>query len=191
MNTIQLPVMLLVSLLLTLAPYSEIMAGESKRTANYIKAYPDKYSGKKVTLDVAFINRINLNLDESKIVLFRAHTFDVDNRSGGGDIVVIADLKEADKLIKKYGTSIQKSPFPNTRPMSGIMHILQGHGPAYEVYVNISSISDIQSLPLQRMAEHCYPNHKPGPGPGPAPEPNSDHKDHNKDDKEDKKQDPQ
>lgn len=81
-------------------------AASGKNTAAYLKANIDKLEGKKVSLDVAFVRSTAEELPEYDFLF--AVTGDSDERSGGGGVLVVIDADDREKVLRKYGTNIDK-----------------------------------------------------------------------------------
>lgn len=84
-------------------------AGTSgKNTAAFYKANIDKYEGKRVTIDVAFVRAVAMRQEPEDYRLFWAATVDEDERAPGGGIIIVADRADAEKLLRKYGTNVER-----------------------------------------------------------------------------------
>lgn len=121
---------ILVSLILT-ATTSLTYAGtdSSDDAARYYRSYPDKYDGKTIDIDCAFVTRINGGPQIDGIVFFAAHTVDTDNRSRGGSLIVAVYENEAERFMKRYGTAIEinrgQSQKVDTRTLRGTFRQLE------------------------------------------------------------------
>lgn len=76
--------------------------------ARHYKSNPDKYDGKKVDVDCAFVTRINGGPQVDGVVFFVAHTVDADNQANGGSIVVAVLEGDADYFMRDYGTAVER-----------------------------------------------------------------------------------
>ncbi len=117
--------------LLALGGFSSVHADVgSKKTASYVKAQIDKLDGKTVSLDVAMIRLLRPFTTNENFVLLGAMTVDEENHSAGGGILVVADKADKDKLVRRYGTTVEreKGKGVESESMRGVLHLVnEGH----------------------------------------------------------------
>lgn len=95
-------------------------------SARYYKSNPEKFDGKMVDVDVAFVTRINRKDRIEGVVFFVAHTVDDDNTARGGSIIVAILEDEAESFMRKYGTAIERKGKVDTKRLRGTFHQLKG-----------------------------------------------------------------
>jgi hypothetical protein len=136
------------------------------KTANFVRSDVAAYEGKQTTLDVAYINRINLELDNHPdIALFTAVTFDEKNKTAGGSILVIADVADVAQLTKKFGTNYERSGGNyKTKPMKGTIGRIKNAGKEDILFINLSSMTNPESLPLIRQSVETVSKPQPPTG---------------------------
>jgi len=117
-----------VALLATATIFSStvLSARDSDDTASYYKAHAYDYENKKVEIEVAFVHGIAKGREaENGLRLVRAHTYNEDGNSSGGNILCVVSEADYDRLIDRYGTSIErKGREPDTRSLRGTLRIL-------------------------------------------------------------------
>lgn len=104
---------------LSLAPAQE------NRTADYYLNKPERYIGKKITLNCAYVTRMSDSFNtDPQYVVYEAYTYGRTSGSynySSGYIKVRVPVEIAEKFASKYGHSSRwdNSGNINTRPMSG------------------------------------------------------------------------
>ncbi|WOO41848.1 hypothetical protein [Rubellicoccus peritrichatus] len=76
-------------------------------TASYYRAHFEEYAGKTVSLDVAFIRVLPVDIGEDYFA-FIVSTVDDDNRSRGGSIAVVASKDKKNNIVSRYGTTADR-----------------------------------------------------------------------------------
>jgi len=130
------------------------LEADSKDTANYISSKIDLFEGTSTKINIAYLVRINLTVPNENIVLFDAKTIDRLSMTFGGDILLIADAADADKLIKKFGTNFEH--FGNNikyKPLTGDIGRIQHPGKIDIVFINISAVKNPEDLQIERSAD--------------------------------------
>ena len=150
-------------------------ASGSENTASYVKAHIDQYDGKAVSLDVVAMRLLCPFTTDENYVMLGAGTWDDDNRSPGGKILVIANKDDKDKLVR-YGTTIaHEGREIETKSLRGIIHLVNVDGFPPFIYLDLTdgaftpSAEQLRELAGQNdgpRGEHRGPR----PGRGNSPE---------------------
>lgn len=115
----------LLSVLFVVPAFAGSGAGDD--SARYYKSNPEKFDGKKVDVDVAFVTRINRKDRVDGVAFFVAHTVDEDNNSLGGAIVVAVLDDDTDSFMRKYGTAVERrGKGVDSKRLRGVFHLLKG-----------------------------------------------------------------
>ena len=129
---------LILSLIAAL-PLAPVFAG-SNDTASYYRAHFEDYTGKSVSLDVAFIRVLPVNIGDGYFA-FIAMTFDDKNNSGGGAIAVVAPADQKDSIVSKYGTTVEREGKRDrdTKKLRGTLQsVTSAGGIKYTPYVDMT-----------------------------------------------------
>ncbi len=130
-----------------------LLEAGSKDTANYIASKIETFDGTSAKIDVAYLVRINLNVPNTDVALFTAKTIDRLSMTFGGDILLIADEKDADSLIKKYGTNMEHNGGSiKYKSLTGKVGRIKHEGKVDIVFINISSVQNPEELPIEWSA---------------------------------------
>ncbi len=105
-----------------------------KDSAKYYKTFPEKWDGKKISVDCVSVKRINGGPQIEGIVFFVAQTIDEKNKAPGGGIVVAVLEGDVESLIRKYGTVVERNRGQvdriESKSLRGTFHVLE-HGHVY------------------------------------------------------------
>jgi len=116
---------ILILLSLALMSGLSLAPAQENRTADYYLNKPERYLGKKITLNCAYVNRVSDSFNtDPQYVMFDAYTYGRGSgylSSSSGYISVRVPVEIADKFASKYGhtTKWDGTYNVNTRPMSG------------------------------------------------------------------------
>lgn len=88
-------------LLAVSAPLS--LAGDSKRTAEYLIVNSAEYEGKEVQLDISFVKPVQWKSPIPELAFFHAITIDRRDHKRGGSILVAVKAVDSGAFAKKYG----------------------------------------------------------------------------------------
>lgn len=155
------PYFLLV-LLAVVAP--RLHAAGSQRTAEYLLTTPSEFEGKKVTLDVSFVQPVQWKSPHPDLAFFHVVTLDRRNYKPGGRILVVIPSAEASKFAKKYGTNFEGRSESN--PFSGVFVAAPGGKKKKSVWL-VDSTGKIGDLVKQNKLTIEDEGGEPaGPGPG-------------------------
>lgn len=142
--------------LLTACLVSTAVAGNDAGddSARHYKSQPEQFDGQSVDIDCTHVKRINGGPQVPGVAFFVANTFDEDNESHGGVIVVAVLEADASAFVKKFGTVPERQKSRNstedrvdTTSLKGTFHQLaKGH-----VYIDDSGSA--HELILQKVEE--------------------------------------
>jgi len=150
--------------LIVFAFLPHLLEADSKETANYITSRIETFDGMKVKINVAYLVKINLTVPNSDVVIFDAKTVDLQNMTFAGDILLIADEKDADSLIKKYGTNFEHyGGNIKNKSLTGTAGRIKHEGKVDIVFINISADKNPEELPIVRSAETSLGTHPVAP----------------------------
>ncbi|MDP0497036.1 MAG: hypothetical protein Q7Q73_12610 [Verrucomicrobiota bacterium JB024] len=114
-------------------------ASGSANTASYVKAHIDQYDGKAVSLDVVALRLLSPFTTNENYVMLGAGTWDDENRSPGGKILVIANKDDKDKLVNRYGTTVEHDGREiDTKSLRGTVHLVNIDGFPPFIYLDLT-----------------------------------------------------
>lgn len=118
--------------------FTPAFAGDND-TASYYRAHFEDYAGKTVSLDVAFIRVLPVDVGEG-FFAFVISTYDDKNNSRGGSIVVVASADKKDAIISRYGTTVEREArhVPDTTKLSGTLESVAKGNNSYTPYVDMT-----------------------------------------------------
>jgi hypothetical protein len=124
-------------------------------SAAYYKADPEQYDGRSVSIDCAYVTRINNDAKVAGVAFFVAHTIDDKNEMRGGGIVVAVLDDAATSFERKYGYKPEIDRRGNstkgrveTKRLLGTFHQLKGG----RVYIDYSGEANVL---IQAKAEEA------------------------------------
>ncbi|MGB0743529.1 MAG: hypothetical protein ACPGSB_03285 [Opitutales bacterium] len=156
-------ILALICATLALPAFAGTEAGDD--SALYYRNNPEKYDGKTVDIDVAFVTRINRRNSVEGLVFFVAHTVDDENNTRGGAIIVAVLDDDIEKFMRKYGTSIERKSRGDidTERLRGTFHQLKGG----RVYIDESGEAhELILAHLEEKADFTLPDAEEALGPG-------------------------
>ncbi len=123
-------------------------------SARHYKSQPEQFDGQSVDVDCTHVKRINGGPQVPGVAFFVANTFDEDNQSHGGVIVVAVLEADASSFVNKFGTVPDRKKNRNstedrvdTTRLKGTFHQLsKGH-----VYIDYSG--GAHELILQKVED--------------------------------------
>ncbi len=114
-------------------------ADGSENTASYVKAHIDGYDGKAVSLDVAAVRLMRPFTTDESFVVLGVGTWDDENNSPGGKILAIANKDEKDKLVHRYGTTVERDRRElETKSLRGTVHLVDVEGFPPFIYLDLT-----------------------------------------------------
>lgn len=125
---------LLAALILTPA-----FAGEND-TASYYRAHFEDYAGKSVSVDVAFLRVLPVDIGDDYFA-FVVATVNDEDRSGGGGIAVVAPKDKKNSIVNKYGTSAEREGKRSveTKKLTGTLESISKEGAIrYTPYIDMT-----------------------------------------------------
>jgi hypothetical protein len=143
-----------------LSCFTGLAQADSKDTGNYVASKIDTLDGSSAKVDVAYLVKINLEVPNHDVALFKVFTVDREHGTFGGNILLIADPKDADSLIKKYGTSaVAFGSNVRYKSLKGTAGRIQHAGKEDLVFINTSSDTDAEHLPIEQTVANTVVNH--------------------------------
>ena len=131
------------SILFMLVSTIAYSSADEKNTGRYVNAYKESLNGKTVTLHVTHITPVDRKNAPLGKKLLLAHTYDEKEHVRGGTITVLTTKTEADRLLKKFGTTPKvfgrKDKKAITKSLKGNVAI---HGASSRPYLEMSRSSD-------------------------------------------------
>ncbi len=120
MRTGEIIPVLAVGMLLGAGTISNLLAGPSTSTADYYLSDPEKFAGKTVNLDVAFVKPVTWKSPVKGVNFFHAYTMDKRARQNGGWILIAVLEESAGKVADRFGTAIDAA---RTHSMRGVFQL--------------------------------------------------------------------
>ncbi|MEO0797224.1 MAG: hypothetical protein AAFX93_18880 [Verrucomicrobiota bacterium] len=143
--------------LLISAPLGAFAAASGENTAAHVKAYATEFEGENHSLDVVFIRFHRHAPENVPYTFFWAMTIDEDARAGGGAILVVADGDDRDKLIRRYGTNLDRDgrDGPDHNSMRGTVRMVQRENGRQAVYLDITEEGvDLSNAPKDLLDDN-------------------------------------
>ncbi|QYY35594.1 hypothetical protein [Ruficoccus sp. ZRK36] len=114
-------------------------ASGSENTASYVTAHIDTLDGKTVSLDVVAVRLMRPFTTNESFVVLGAGTWDDENNSRGGKMLVIANKDDKDKLVGRYGTTPEhQGRDVETKSMRGVVRLADVEGFPPLVYLDLT-----------------------------------------------------
>ncbi|WOO42717.1 hypothetical protein [Rubellicoccus peritrichatus] len=115
-------------------------AASGEHTAAHVKAHADEYVGENVTLDVVYIRINNHTPPDVPYVFFRSVTIDEDAHARGGSILTVADADDKQKLIRRFGTNLDRKGFRDidVNKMRGVVRVVEREDRPRVIYLDLT-----------------------------------------------------